>query len=219
MAANLYAGRIITLGTLIAIFLSTSDEMLPILLSEAVPIDVILKILFVKFIVGMLAGFVIDFILGKIVKNEKENKIAEVCEHEHCHCEEGGILKSSFKHTINVFIYIFIISFILNTIIYYIGEDNLANFILNKKVLGPILSGIIGLIPNCASSVLLTKLYLSEVINVSTMLSGLLVGAGVGILILCKVNKNIKENAKIIGLLYVIGVIVGIILELWGLKI
>lgn len=219
MAANLYAGRIITLGTLIAIFLSTSDEMLPILLSEAAPIDVILKILLVKFIIGMLAGFIIDFILRKIVKKEKQNTIAEVCEHEHCHCEEGGILKSSFKHTINVFIYIFIISFILNTIIYCIGEDNLANFILNKKVLGPILSGIIGLIPNCASSVLLTKLYLSEVISVSTMLSGLLVGAGVGILILCKVNKSVKENVKIIGLLYVIGVIVGILLELWGLKI
>lgn len=220
MAANLYAGRIITFGTLIAIFLSTSDEMLPILFSEAVPIDVILKILFIKLIIGMLAGFIIDFVIRKGMGQEEENKITQVCEHEHCHCEEGGILKSSFKHTINVFIYIFMISFILNTVIYLIGgEDNLANFILNKPILGPILAGIIGLIPNCASSVVLTQLYLSGVITVSTMLSGLLVGAGVGILILCKVNKNVKENVKIIGLLYVIGVIVGILLELCGLQI
>ncbi len=216
MAANLYAGRIITLGTLIAIFLSTSDEMLPILLSEAVPIDIILKILGIKLVIGMIAGFVIDFILRKIVKNEKEDKIAEVCEHEHCHCEEGSILKSSLKHTISVVIYIFIISFILNTVIHIIGEDNLANFILNKPILGPIIAGIVGLIPNCAASVLLTQLYLSGVISVATMLSGLLVGAGVGILILCKVNKDAKENVKIIGLLYVIGVISGIFLELIG---
>ena len=216
MAANLYAGRIITLGTLIAIFLSTSDEMLPILLSEAAPIDVILKILGIKLIVGIIVGFVIDLILRK--KQKQENKITEVCEHEHCHCEEEGVLKSSLKHTISVFIYIFIISFILNTVIYFIGEDNLSNLILNKPILGPIIAGIIGLIPNCASSVLLTKLYLSNVISVSCMLAGLLVGAGVGILILCKVNKNAKENAKIIGLLYVIGVISGIVLELIGIR-
>lgn len=217
MAANLYAGRIITLGTLIAIFLSTSDEMLPILLSEAVPFDIILKILGIKLIIGMIAGVIIDFILRKFVKSEKEDKISEVCEHEHCHCEEGGILKSSIKHTISVFIYIFIISLILNIVIYFIGEDNLANFILNKPILGPVLAGIIGLIPNCASSVLLTQLYLSGVISVSTMISGLLVGAGVGILILCKVNKDIKENLKIIGLLYAVGVIAGILLEFIGI--
>ena len=218
MAANLYAGRIITLGTLIAIFLSTSDEMLPILISEAAPVDVILKILGVKFLVGMIAGFIIDIVLRKITKKEEENKIAEVCEHEHCHCEEGSILKSSIKHTLNVLIYIFIISFALNTIIHVIGEDNLANLILNKPILGPVIAGLIGLIPNCVSSVVLTQLYLSGVINVSTMIAGLLVGAGVGILILCKVNKNAKENIKIIALLYAIGVIAGILLELIGIR-
>lgn len=218
MAANLYAGRIITLGTLIAIFLSTSDEMLPILISEAAPLDVILKILAMKLIIGMIAGFIIDFVLRRIVKHEKEDKIAEVCEHEHCHCEEGSVLKSSLKHTANVFVYILMISFILNTVIHFIGEDNLANLILNKPVLGPAIAGAIGLIPNCASSVILTELYLSNVISVSTMVAGLLVNAGVGVLILCKVNKDAKENAKIIGLLYGIGVIAGILLELIGIK-
>jgi hypothetical protein len=219
MAANLYACRIITLGTLIAIFLSTSDEMLPILISESAPIGIIFKIIAIKIIIGIIAGFLIDFILQKIIKNKEIKKITDVCEQEHCHCDEEGVLKSAIKHTLNVFIYIFIISFILNTIIYFIGEDTLANIILNKPIIGPIIAGIIGLIPNCASSVLLTKLYLSNVISVSTMLAGLLVGSGVGILVLCKVNKNVKENFKIIVLLYVIGVIAGIILELCGLKI
>lgn len=219
MAANLYAGRIITLGTLIAIFLSTSDEMLPILLSEAVPAQVIVKILAAKLLMGMLAGFIIDFVVRKFIKKEEKHKITEVCEQEHCHCEEGSIVKSSLKHTISVFLYILFISFILNTVIYLIGEDNLANIVLNKPVLGPILAGFIGLIPNCAYSVLLTQLYLSGVISVSTMLAGLLVGAGVGILILCKVNKNRKENASIIGLLYVIGVVAGIVLEIIGFTI
>lgn len=220
----MYAGRIITLGTLIAIFLSTSDEMLPILISEAVPINVILKLLTIKLIVGIIAGFIIDLVINltnrkKKNKNDEEEKIGEICEHEHCHCEKEGIFKSSLNHTLSIFIYILIITFILNTLIHLIGEDNLSNFILNKPFIGPIIAGFIGLIPNCASSVILTQLYLSNVINPATMLSGLLVGAGVGLLILFRVNKNLRENLKIIALLYTIGVIAGIVLELCGLQI
>ena len=123
------------------------------------------------------------------------------------------------KHTLSIFIYIFIVSLILNTVIHFIGEDNLSNLILNKPISGPVIASIIGLIPNCASSVILTQLYLSNVITTATMISGLLVGAGVGILILFRVNKNIKENSKIILLLYLIGVIAGITLQLCGLQI
>lgn len=219
MAANLYAGRIITLGTLIAIFLSTSDEMLPILISEAAPIDVILKILGVKLVISIIVGFIIDFVIRifRKDKNDNKEKIVEICEHEHCHCEEDGIFKSSLKHTINIFVYIVIISFILNTLIHIIGEDRLSALILNRPVLGPVVAGLIGLIPNCASSVILTQLYLTGVISVATMISGLLVGAGVGILILFRVNKNIKENIKITVLLYIIGIIAGILLELIGI--
>jgi hypothetical protein len=192
--------------------------MLPILISESAPVNIIFKIIIIKIIVGAIIGFCIDLILRRTTKN-KEDKIAEVCEHEHCNCDEEGVLKSSVKHTLNVFIYIFIISLILNAIIYFIGEDTLANVILNKPIIGPIIAGLIGLIPNCASSVLLTKLYLSNVIGVATMLTGLLVGSGVGILVLCKVNKNIKENIKIIVLLYIIGVAIGIAMQLCGFKI
>lgn len=206
-------------GTLTSIFLSTSDEMLPILISEAAPIDVILKILGIKLIIGIIAGFIIDLVINLTTKNIPKEKIGEICEHEHCHCEEGSILKSSLKHTLNIFIYIFLVSLILNTIIHFIGEDNLSNLILNKPILGPVIAGMIGLIPNCASSVILTQLYLSNVISAATMISGLLVGAGVGILILFRVNKDIKENSKIILLLYLVGVIAGITLQLCGLQI
>lgn len=220
IASNLYAGRVITLGTLIAIFLSTSDEMLPILISEAVPISVILKILGIKLIIGIIAGFIIDLVI-RLTSNNKtqdEERIGEICEHEHCHCEEGSILKSSLKHSISIFIYIVIITFILNTVIYLVGEENLANLILNNWLLGPIIAGLVGLIPNCASSVILTQLYLGNVITLATMLSGLLVGAGVGLLVLFKVNKNVKENAKIVILLYFIGVLAGITMQVIGIK-
>lgn len=219
-ASNLYAGRIITLGTLIAIFLSTSDEMLPILISEAVPFQIILKILFIKLVIGIIAGFIIDIIIGRIKKkNEEKDQIRDMCEHEHCHCEEGSILKSSIKHTLNIFIFIIIVSLILNVAIHFVGEDNLSNLILNNSILGPIIAGLIGLIPNCASSVILTKLYLTNVISIATMLAGLLVNAGLGILVLFRVNKTIKENIKILVLLYLIGVMAGIMLQLCRLTI
>ena len=218
-AANLYAGKVITLGTLIAIFLSTSDEMLPVLISEAAPISTILQILAIKLAIGIVIGFLVDLIGQALMKRKQEKKeevveeIGYICEHEHCHCEEG-ILKSSIKHTINIFIFIIIISFIINTIIYFIGEENLSNLILNMPIVGPIIAGLVGLIPNCAGSVILTQLYLEQVISFGSMIGGLLVGSGIGILVLFRVNKDMKENFKILGLLYLIGVICGIIIDL-----
>ena len=211
-ATNLYAGRVITLGTLIAVYLSTSDEMLPILISEAVPLWTILKILFVKLVIGIVAGFVIDFVLRLINKNKKieEENIVDLCEHDHCHCEKG-ILKSSIHHTLSIFVFILIVT--INTAIYFIGEENISNILLNKPIFGPIVSSLIGLIPNCASSVIITNMYLKNVINVGTMIAGLLVNAGVGLVVLFKTNKKIKENIAIICLLYIVGVISGIVLE------
>ena len=219
-AANLYAGKVITLGTLIAIFLSTSDEMLPILISEAAPIDIILKILATKLVIGIIAGVVIDFV-GQVFKKKKKKQeneeaveeIGHICEHEHCHCEKEGILKSSIKHTLNIFIFIIIISLVMNIAIYFIGEEKISNLILNMPVVGPLIAGIVGLIPNCASSVILTQLYLQNVISVGSMIGGLLVGSGIGILILFRVNENLKENIKITGMLYLIGVVSGIIID------
>ena len=218
-ATNLYAARVITLGTLIAVYLSTSDEMLPIFLSEGVAIDVILKVLGIKLLIGIVAGLIIDFVINVAKKGKvEEEKIIDLCEKEHCHCEHG-IVKSALKHTLNIFIFIFIITLIINIVIYFIGEENIAGFMLNRPVIGPIISGIIGLIPNCASSVIITQMYLENVISFGTMMAGLLVGAGVGLAVLFRTNKGIKENIKITLLLYAIGVLSGIVLELIGVTI
>lgn len=220
-ATNLYAGRVITLGTLIAVYLSTSDEMLPIFISEAISPIIILKILGLKLIIGMLVGLVIDIILNLINKDKQkeENEIEHICEEEHCHCNENGIFKSALRHTLNIFLFIIIITFIINVVVHFVGEERIASFILNRKILGPVIAGIIGLIPNCASSVIITNLYLENVISLGSMMAGLLIGAGVGIAVLFKTNNKLKENIFIIMLLYGIGVISGILMELIGITI
>lgn len=217
-ATNFYAGRVITLGTLISVYLSTSDEMLPIMLSESVPFAVILKILAIKFTIGMLAGFVIDLILRLRKKNQEEERIIDICEKDHCHCEKG-IVKSSIHHTVHIYIFISIIMFILNTAVYLIGEEHISGFLVNQPILGPVISSLIGLIPNCASSVIITEMYLQNVINVGTLIAGLLVNAGVGLVVLFKTNKGIKENLKIVGILYLIGLISGTIIQFIGINI
>ena len=217
-ASNLYAGRIITLGTLFAVFLSTSDEMLPILISEQVNPITIIKILLVKMIIGMLAGFLIDFIIRKRRNgSEEEFRIEHMCDHHHCHCREGKILRSALSHTLQVFLFILLISFLLNLVIGFTGEDKLAAFISTKPILGPMLATLVGLIPNCASSVILTQLYLEGVLGAGAMLAGLLAGSGVGLLVLFKVNDDLKENIRITLLLYAIGVAAGLLIELTGL--
>ncbi len=217
-ATNLYAARVITLGTLIAVYLSTSDEMLPIFLSEAVPITTILTILGIKLVVGMIAGFCVDFVMRLRYKDEEEEKIIDLCEKEHCHCEHG-IVKSSFKHTLNIFLFILVVTIIINIAIHFIGEEQISGYLQNQPILGPVIAGVIGLIPNCAASVILTQMYLQNVISVATLISGLLVGAGVGLAVLFKMNKGIKQNFKIVTLLYGIGVIAGIVIELIGVHI
>jgi len=212
-ATNLYSARVITLGTLLAVYLTTSDEMLPILLTEAVPLSTILIILGIKLIIGIVAGFAIDAVVTIIQKDkQEEQKIEEICEHEHCHCEEG-IIKSALKHTVNIIIFIFLITVVINGIIEFIGEDTIANFISKNAILGPVVAGLIGLIPNCASSVILTELFIESVISMPMLITGVAVNAGVGLLVLFKTNKNLKENLTIVGLLYAIGVISGVILQ------
>lgn len=213
VATNFYAGRIITLGTLIAVYLSTSDEMLPILISQATPIGIIVKILAIKFLLGMVYGFLIDLFLRLKNKNkQEEDKIVDLCEEEHCHCEKG-IFKSALKHTINVFIYIFILTLIVDIIVSVIGEENLSNLMSSSKVFEPIIASLIGLIPNCASSVIITELYLSKIIGFGSLIGGLLVNSGAGLLMLFRINKNIKENIKIVLMLFVLGALTGIILN------
>lgn len=220
-ATNLYSSRLISIGTLIAVYLSTSDEMIPIFISEAMPISLMFEILGLKLILGIIWGFIIDFIFKKFIFKESskdkemaEDNIDEICEDEHCHCHEQGIVKASLVHTLNITIYIFIITLIINFIISLIGEGNIENFIKNNIFLGPVISSLIGLIPNCAASVIITNLYIENVINMASLISGLLTGAGVGLLVLFKTNKkHLKENICITVMMYVIGVISGLVLQ------
>ena len=183
------------------------------MISEGAPGPLILKILGIKILIGIIVGFIIDIVLSKFQKRKDEhNNIENICEHEHCHCEEG-ILKSAIKHTVSIFIFIFIVSFILNITIEFIGEDKLGGLISNKPIVGAFIACLIGLIPNCASSVILTELYLLGVLNLGLMIGGLLVNAGLGLLVLFKVNHNQKENIGIVFTLYAIGVISAIILQ------
>lgn len=213
-AANLYAGRVITIGTLISIFLSTSDEMLPILISEGTPVNLIIQILAIKILIGIVFGCLIDIILRRKVTKKEEQKIHDICEHEHCNCEKEGIIKSTIKHTLQVYIYIFIISLAINILLFFIGEERIAGILSNVPIIGSLISCFVGLIPNCASSVILTEMYLENIIELGTMIGGLLVNSGLGLLILFKVNKNKKENFAIIGLLYVIGFISALTINL-----
>lgn len=213
-ATNLFSARVITLGTLISVYLSTSDEMLPIFLSKNVEISFIVKTLLLKVLIGMSWGIIIDLYLSKIRKKEDVNKhIHEICEEDNCCCKEG-LFKSSLKHTFNIFIFIFASSFLIHLLIHCIGEDNISKIFLKDSIFGPFISSLIGLIPNCGSSVIITELYLNNAISYSSMMAGLLTGSGIAILILFKQNKDLKENLKVLGIVYFLGVISGIIIHL-----
>ena len=242
-AASLYSGKLVTMGTVIAVFLSTSDEMLPIFISEKVNLLLILKILGLKIILGIIAGFIIDIIFKQKIKastprimaggsprmravasNTDSNQIKlpssvsmYTCDCANCQNPNSSVLKIAIIHTLQIFGFIFAVTLGLNFIVEIIGEDTLAAFLANKNIISVFLSALIGLIPNCAASVVITKLYLGNMLGFGAMMAGLLVGAGVGVLVLFRTNKNIKDNLKIVGSLYILGVAFGLILSLiWG---
>lgn len=217
MASNLYVVRIISLGTLIAIYLSTSDEMIPILLSSGSSVTKIIEFILIKIVIGMFAGLIIDLFISK--KNKKvQTEISKICNDEHCHCDEN-IWLSSLKHTINIFVFILIINFVMNTFIYVIGEDKISSFLVGNNFVGPIVSSLVGLIPNCAASVIITELYINNALTFGSALSGLLASSGVGILVLFRINKNYKENIRILLLVYTISISIGILFNLLNIVI
>lgn len=214
-ASNLYAGGVITTGTLLAVFLSTSDEMLPIFISESVNMWGILLILGIKVILGIITGFLVDFLFRFRPAAIRYKEIHSMCESEHCGCEES-VFRSAVKHTLKIFVFIFVFSVILGFLITLGGEERIASLLGGHPLLGPLLAGIVGLIPNCASSVVITQLFLNHLISFGTMMAGLLVGSGVGLLVLFRANKRWKENLSILGMLYISGVVWGIALEFVG---
>lgn len=209
MASNLYTSRVITMGTLIAIFLSTSDEMLPVMLGEDVPILLIIKIIVFKIIVGIMVGLLVDLIF----KNKTgSNSIKDLCEEEDCHCKNGLFL-SSIIHTFKTAIFVLIANLFINIVIYYIGIDKLYNMLNGSNIFVYFLSSLIGLIPNCAASIILTEVYVSGLVPMGIAISGLLTGSGIGILLLFKSNNSLKENLTILSIVYTVGVVIGIIID------
>lgn len=217
--SNLYAENIISLGTLVAVFLSTSDEMLPIMISGISSGDIrawsVVKILLVKILLGVVVGFIVDGVARLCSKKEKNIDIESLCHDDHCGCEEGNIFLSALIHTLKILAFILVVSFALNTVMYFIGEDALGNFISSLPVVvGPLATALVGLVPNCASSIVITQLYMSGVISAGSMLAGLLSGSGIGLLILFRVNKNMKSNFAVLGIVYGSGAVIGIICDL-----
>ena len=221
-AAGLYAGRAISLGTVFAVLLSTSDEMLAVAISHipdgSVAVGGILKILLVKVLMGMFWGFLIDLVLPKKhACHEKEhNHIGEMCEHHHCGCEKG-IFRSSVIHTLEVTLFIFILSFALDLVVHSVGEEALTRFLSSAGILTNLVAPLVGLIPNCAASIIITEMYIGGVIGTGALYGGLLTGAGVGILVLYRTNRPLKENLLFTLVLYGIGAVSGILIDLLGL--
>ena len=213
MASSLFSARVITIGTLIAVFLSTSDEMLPIMISEKVDLLLVLRIIGFKLIVGIIIGIIVDLIY-KSKNSIKKEDISELCDHDHCECEHDGIFLSSIKHTIKIGLFILLANIIINIIIFKVGEDNVSNLLLHNNIITYFISSLIGLIPNCAGSVIITELYLSKLITIGTLMSGLLTGSGLGILLLFRTNKNMKENFIILSIIYFVGVFIGMLVDL-----
>lgn len=257
MSATLYAGRVITLGTLFAVFLSTSDEMLPIFIAQQVSPSTILLIMGSKVLVGMVMGFIVDAIVRLVRRDKQELRIHELCEQDKCGCapqcetcaqnatavyahyddcksgcthehhthnhehdnEQGwkSVLLSALKHTVQVVVFIFVITLVLNAVIETAGEDALADFMEINPVLSVFAASLVGLIPNCAASIVIADLYIEGVLGAGSMFAGLLVSAGVGLLVLLRANRPMKQNIIIIVALYGMGVCWGFLINLFGI--
>lgn len=210
-AANFYAVRAISTGTLLAVLLSTSDEMLPIMFSNSVPFSVMAKVLGLKLIVGISAGVLCDIFWRhpKAMVN-----VESLCEQDDCHCENGNIAKPALKHTLKITLFIFCVTLVLNWILAVFDGKFIRVLVFDNPILGPIIAAFVGLVPNCSSSVVITQLWVDGVINFGSLFSGVLAGGGVGLLVLFRVNRNRRDNFKIMALLYFSAAISGIFAEL-----
>lgn len=212
-AGGFFAGRVISAGTVLAVFLSTSDELIPIFLGEGTrEIGTLILVLGLKVTWGIAAGYAVDCFWRR---SRDGSAIHSICEEEHCGCDDeghGGVLgwlRSAAIHTGKIMIWIVLTSLVLGMLVEWLGEDRVGTIIPNVPVLGELVTGLLGLIPNCAGSVLIAELYLGGVISGGAMLSGLLVSSGTGLLVLARMNRDRKETLRLLLILYAAGVIGG----------
>lgn len=240
MGASLYADRIVSLGTFVAVILSTSDEMLPLLLAEHVEVGLLARILVTKAVLGVILGFAIDLVLRAVLgrtslagvdesdAGEEQDEDAEFDPSAYsCDCGCGEpltrgqtawwVVVNSAYRTFQVVVFIFVVSVLLNALIALVGEDALASFLSGNAVVATFVSGLVGLVPNCAASVVLTQLYIDGVLGFAPMIAGTLVAGGAGYLVLFRMNGNMRENAAIVGIVYALGVCAGLIMLVLGL--
>ena len=226
MAATLYAGRVVTAGTLVAVILSTSDEMVPVFLAHQEPVARMLAIMAAKVVVGVVVGLLVDVALRAWHRaGDGRLHIHELCEREHCHCDDDGathghghdhahgrsaIVRSALVHTAQVTFFIFVVTFVFGLLIEYVGQDALGALLANHPVRATFLAALIGLIPNCGASVAITELYLDGVLATGPMLAGLLASGGVGLLVLWRTNASAGQNAIITAFVYGVAVAVGL---------
>ena len=212
-ASNLYAGRIISIGTVVAVFLSTSDDMIPILISGRVPVGTVALVVLYKAAVGVLVGLAVDFVLRLMHKEQEKINIDAICDEDNCHCERG-IWYSALHHTLTISAFVLAITFAVNALVFFIGEENLGGIMFDLPVVSHAIAAVFGLVPNCAASVVLSRLCTEGIISAGTMMSGLFSGAGVGFLVLFRVNRQVKENLLIVGIVLAAGIIFGLVGDL-----
>lgn len=240
MGASLYADRIVSLGTFVAVILSTSDEMLPLLLAEHVEVGLLARILVTKAVLGVILGFATDLVLRAVLgrtslagvdesdAGEGQDEDAEFDPSAYsCDCGCGEpltrgqtawwVVVNSAYRTFQVVVFIFAVSVLLNALIALVGEDALASFLSGNAVVATLVSGLVGLVPNCAASVVLTQLYIDGVLGFAPMIAGTLVAGGAGYLVLFRMNGNMRENAAIVGIVYALGVCAGLVMLGLGL--
>ena len=248
MATNLFAGRIITIGTIVAVYLSTSDEMLAIMLSTNTNPLKIIKIILLKTAIGIAAGFGVDFFHRMRVRYQQRHNeqhhhshghhhhhhhegdhhdehhdhheyVNDFCVEEDCCCEHESPFVSALKHTLRIYLVIFVVTFLLNLVIDLAGLEIIAEVVGKAGMWAPVVSCVVGMIPNCASSVAITQLYLSGAISLGTAMAGLLTGSGIAWIVLFRVNPHSRQNFKIMGIVFFVGAVSGIVLNMLGVAI
>lgn len=216
-AATLFSTGTVTVGTMLAVFFATSDEMLPVMLSAltdgSIQLGSILAIVVSKAALGITLGYLTDALFGRFFRANKD--IHSFCEREHCECDgEDSVWLSALKHTLKIGLMLIAVNFVLNMVFGLIGEEHLSALMAHRPIVSELLLALFGLIPNCAVSVIITQSYLTGIISLGGLFAGLLSNAGIGLLVLVRTNRSTKENLAVIGILYTLSALCGLTISL-----